>query len=108
MTNITLHTSEAKSLLSDKTNKKVDSSLLNHLILMDRVVDLLIAKAKSNSHWPDLYHNARNLLGALPIATSDYNLAKCRLTNAENYALVREYGAATYELRQLRTQLTAI
>jgi len=45
-------------------------------------------------------------LECLPLATSEFDLARARLRNAYRYIRSNEIGAASYELRLLRGQLS--
>lgn len=75
------------------------------LILMDRLIDLLIQKAKAGLHWPDIYERAASILGLLGLSARQGLLAGKRLRNAQRYADRQDFGAAAFELRLVRTQL---
>lgn len=75
---------------------------LSYLLLMDRTVDLLIAKAMAGELWPEAYERAVDVLEAIPLPTGDFRLAARRLRNALSYASENEHGAAAFELRMLR------
>jgi hypothetical protein len=76
-------------------------------VLMDRTIDLLIEMAKAKEMWPDVFEQGLKVLKSLPLAAGEFLLAKRRLHIALNYAFVREFGAAAFELRLLRSQLAA-
>lgn len=82
------------------------SPLLERVLVMDRVVDLLLQTAKARIHWPEFYAKAVGVLASLALATDEYDLAFARLLNAKRYASRDEFGAATFELRQLRGMLS--
>jgi hypothetical protein len=80
-------------------------SNLSISLLMDRLVDLLIEKAKVGLHWPDLYSHAEQVLNQMDGSTNDHRSVFRRLKNARRYASASEYGAAMFELRMMRSHL---
>ena len=81
------------------------SKPLRRALLMDRLVDLLVEKSKSELMWPEFYHYAWTTLKTLRLSKERQILAARRLRNAMSYALAGEHGASTFELRMLRSQL---
>lgn len=74
--------------------------------LMDRVVDLMVQKTLAREFWPELYDRGRRVLEGLPLATDEFGLALQRLQNALEYSSHEDFGAAAYELRLVRGQLS--
>ena len=75
---------------------------LARALLLDRTIELLIEKTKSDQVWPELYVRALELLETLPISTDAYVASCRRLKNALEYALTNGHGAASFELKALR------
>ena len=49
----------------------------------------------------EAWHETRNLLDSLPLATDQYDRAVSRLKNCRRYLISSEFGAAVYELKLL-------
>lgn len=81
------------------------SKSLRRTLLMDRLVSFLIEKSQAELLWPDFYQYAVGILKTLGLSSENEKLASHRLRNAMDYAIVGEYGASTFELRMLRSQL---
>jgi hypothetical protein len=75
---------------------------------MEFDVATLIEEAKAEATWTDSYDDAARLLESVPLDSDDFALARQRLHNALEYCLAGEFGAACFELRQLRTALAAL
>ena len=107
MNSRTLAAENLSSPQSDGQTKDRYEPLAHLVAVMDRTVDLLIAKANAGMLWPELYARARRLLQSLPLATGGFATAAALLANSLQYARRKEYGAAAFELRLLRNQLAA-
>jgi hypothetical protein len=68
----------------------------------------LIEEAKREATWDESYIEALELLESVPFCTHEFELARQRLWNAFDYCGEGEFGAACFELRQLRNQLAAL
>ena len=77
----------------------------SQVALMDRLIDLLIEKAKAGLHWPELYNRAEAVLGQMILPGRSARLVNKRVRNAHAYAAVGDFGAAAFELRLVRTQI---
>jgi hypothetical protein len=75
---------------------------------MEFAVRELIEEAKSEATWTQSYDEAARLLESVPLDSEDFAVANKRLRNALRYCLGGEFGAACFELRQLRSQLAAL
>jgi hypothetical protein len=75
---------------------------------MEFAVGRLIDEAKAEATWTESYVEAAELLESIPFATGEFELAHHRLQNALDYCGRGEFGAACFELRQLRNQLAAL
>jgi hypothetical protein len=75
---------------------------------MEFAVNSLIEEAKAEATWTDSYAEAVQLLESVPLDTGEFELARQRLWNALDYCCEGEFGAACFELRQLRSQLSAL
>ena len=75
---------------------------------MEYAVRELIEEAKSEATWTESYHQAAKLLESVPLDSEDFAVAQQRLQNALDYCFGGEFGAACFELRQLRSQLAAL
>jgi hypothetical protein len=75
---------------------------------MEAAIWGLIDDAKSETIWPDSYIDAEALLESVPLATDEFLAAKLHLRNAQNYLRDKEFGAACFELRQVRSQIDAL
>lgn len=76
---------------------------LGRTLVMDRLIDLLIEKAKAGLHWPDVYEHARQTVRTVGLTCRGTLAAEYRLRNAAQYATDGEFGAAAFELRLVRT-----
>jgi hypothetical protein len=75
---------------------------------MEFAVGKLIEDAKAEAAWTESYLEAAALLESVPLDTKEFAIAGQRLENALHYCLDGEFGAACFELRQLRSQLAAL
>ena len=75
---------------------------------MEFAVSVLIADAKAEAAWTESYDEAAKLLESVPLGTKEFAIAQQRLRNALRYCYDGEFGAACFELRQLRSQLAAL
>jgi hypothetical protein len=75
---------------------------------MEFAVRGLIEEAKRETTWSESYIDAAILLESVPFCSGEFELAHQRLWNALDYCSEGEFGAACFELRQLRNQLAAL
>ena len=68
-------------------------------------VGVLVTRTKSGEVWAEGFDDAKALLEAVPVATSEFDSAKRHLANAIGYCHQNELGAATFELRAVRGKL---
>jgi hypothetical protein len=75
---------------------------------MESAVANLLGEALAEATWSESYDDALHLLESVPLDSEDFALARHRLQNAFDYCLDGEFGAACFELRQLRSLLAAL
>ena len=75
---------------------------------MEFAVGALIEEAKAEATWTESYADANELLESVPLDSDEFEIARQRLRNALSYCGEGEFGAACFELRQLRNQLAAL
>ena len=69
------------------------------------IVMRALQKVRRKVEIPDEIQDARTLLDAMPLATSEYSVALNRLNNTARYLASREFGAARWELSMLQNQI---
>jgi hypothetical protein len=87
---------------SKSTSRETDrSDLLNEV--KQRLVGCLthIIRTFDCRESPDYFPLALSLLESMPLSTTEFDMARHRLDNAQRYADSFEPGAAVYELRIL-------
>jgi len=75
------------------------------LRVLELYVQLLIARTSMGIYWPEGLKDVANLVAALPLRTGDFTPLTRHLQNAVVYCQQKEFGAATFELRALRSHL---
>jgi hypothetical protein len=75
---------------------------------IEAAIGSLIEETKTEKACMDSYAIAAMLLESVPLPTDEFLLAKLRLMNARIYARNHEFGAASFELRQLRRQIESL
>lgn len=75
---------------------------------LEQAVNTLIEQAKAEATWTDSFTEAAQLLESIPLDSKEFAMANRHLSNALEYCLDGEFGAACFELRQLRTLLAAL
>ncbi|MGD9637301.1 MAG: hypothetical protein AB7G28_18880 [Pirellulales bacterium] len=65
-------------------------------------VGLLIVRTELGEVWTEGFAEATRFLEAMPLATAEFRSAQSHLQNAREYCDLREFGAATFELRVVR------
>lgn len=65
----------------------------------------LIERSRKREPDPRLFDSLYNALASLPLATSEFGLAKNRFENAQSYFLKNLYTAAGIELKMLHNLL---
>ncbi len=75
---------------------------------LELAVSVLLEEAKAEATWTETYAEALRLLDSIPFDTGEFTIAQQHLHNALDYCLAGEFGAACFELRQLRSQLAEL
>lgn len=75
---------------------------------MEAALALLIEDAKAEAASTDSFTEVATLLETVPLATDDFSTARLHLQNAQLYCHEKEFGAACFELRQLRSRIDAL
>jgi len=93
-----------------KPNRKLTSGQTVHELCCDacRLLSRLYYAVHEGSATPKAFEEAHDLIAALPLTTSDFDLTSRRLGNARRYSEVGETGAATYELGLAERSLAKI
>jgi hypothetical protein len=81
------------------------TELQQRMRLMELCVEVLIGQTKIFKLWEEGYQETARFLQTLPLTTSEFDLARLRLENALRYCRRREFGAAAFELRALRSRV---
>ena len=84
----------------------VDASLAAIFVKAHANVVMLQDRIASGQINPDVVHDVRASISALPISSADYSVAINRLNNASRYALSGQLGAADYSIRMLAKSLS--
>lgn len=98
---LTTYTPSTRPNLPNSTDTR-DVSPLEELV---GVILLAVEKGKKGLAFFQEIADARKFLDSLPFATGEYGLAKNRLGNAHRYLISGEFGAAIWELSNLRRGL---
>jgi hypothetical protein len=75
---------------------------------LESAVGVLLEEAKAEATWTESYGEALKLLDSVPLGAGEFAVAQQHLHNALDYCLDGEFGAACFELRQLRSQLAEL
>jgi hypothetical protein len=103
------------NIVQEYSNFNLNLPKLNHLPIVDQccrrlesTVSVLLEEAKVEATWTETYAEALKLLDSIPFDTGEFTIAQQHLHNALDYCLAGEFGAACFELRQLRSQLAEL
>ncbi|PAY17508.1 hypothetical protein CKO51_20810 [Rhodopirellula sp. SM50] len=72
-----------------------------------QALENLLVSVRSESVGRVALEHAFSLLETLPLSSSEYGVARLRLTNAKNYLTANEHGAAAWEIRTVMLALRA-
>jgi hypothetical protein len=75
---------------------------------LESAVSVLLEEAKAEATWTESYAEALKLLDSIPFDAGEFAIAQRHLRNALDYCFAGEFGAACFELRQLRSQLAEL
>ncbi len=89
-----------------KTQRAKADDFAQIAVAIKRHIELLVTSAHDLQAAPGHLESIARLLESLPLATQEFDLAGIRLRNARRYFQSDEIGAARYELRLLRGQLS--
>lgn len=81
---------------------------INDLDRISTALDCLTELERPATGGVPNWEQVTEMLQALPLATEDYAVCVNRLENARHYRQSWEFGAADFELRQLRGRLLSL
>ena len=77
---------------------QVGASVADLSNIAEKKLSQLYEAVRDQKAAQDDFEEARVILETLPLMTSEFGLAKCRIGNAERYFALGEKGASAFEL----------